>query len=304
MAPPKWYKDKPVTIFKQASNPDDFEHGYDWRGYWKNEWKPDGGTKEWRKMDATTNEEWHWPDKYKQPHHHTFSNQSQYYTGDVEAGTWDKKEKFHPTQFNRLMESAFTKDKEAVKRRDNKEFNFDDFTRFVKKHKENDLSDSEIKTVWDSLSTSGYNPAKLAYLISTESKYIKSAKAKSSTAGGLGQMTKTALEDLYKSKAGNIFGQYLSNQRSVSDQMGDFLKYIRKYNKETDSYGEIKAKHLGPNKRPDDEISRTMRRSITRDQKSNLKGKLVKDLIDVLNSEYDEAMFGYDRGFKIGGKLK
>lgn len=87
----KWYKSQAV-VNGISLNPDDKEHYYDYRGFWKeNRGKSNIG---------------HFTDKYKIPGHPTFSEESIYSEPIVKGGKWNtiytpiKEEKFVPSNYN------------------------------------------------------------------------------------------------------------------------------------------------------------------------------------------------------------
>ena len=94
------------------SNPDNQEHGYDYRGYWLENRKKD--------IDYSS-PEFHFPDTWKQPWHETFSNESQYANmrygiNPKSVGHWEG-ETFVPGVYNDIMggrspQSEFLKTKE------------------------------------------------------------------------------------------------------------------------------------------------------------------------------------------------
>lgn len=106
-----WYS-KIAKILNLDSNPDNQEHGYDYRGYWLENRKKD--------IDYSS-PEFHFPDTWKQPWHETFSNESQYanmkYGINPESvGHWEG-ETFVPGVYNDIMggrspQSEFLKTKE------------------------------------------------------------------------------------------------------------------------------------------------------------------------------------------------
>ena len=75
-----WYSK--VAKYKNLNpNPDADGQDYDYRGYWKNED---------RNGILGSNPNAHFTDKYKQPTHPTFSNESQYSNNETPGGTWVK----------------------------------------------------------------------------------------------------------------------------------------------------------------------------------------------------------------------
>lgn len=73
-----WYS-KVAKHKKLNPNPDADGQDYDYRGYWKNEDRDD---------ILGSNPNAHFPDKYKQPTHPTFSNESIYSNDKTPGGTW------------------------------------------------------------------------------------------------------------------------------------------------------------------------------------------------------------------------
>lgn len=73
-----WYS-KVAKHKKLNPNPDADGQDYDYRGYWKNED---------RDVILGSNPNAHFPDKYKQPTHPTFSNESIYSNDKTPGGTW------------------------------------------------------------------------------------------------------------------------------------------------------------------------------------------------------------------------
>lgn len=73
-----WYS-KVAKHKKLNPNPDADGQNYDYRGYWKNED---------RNVILGSNPNAHFPDKYKQPTHPTFSNESIYSNNKTPGGTW------------------------------------------------------------------------------------------------------------------------------------------------------------------------------------------------------------------------
>lgn len=73
-----WYS-KVAKHKKLNPNPDADGQDYDYRGYWKNED---------RDVILGSNPNTHFPDKYKQPTHPTFSNESIYSNDKTPGGTW------------------------------------------------------------------------------------------------------------------------------------------------------------------------------------------------------------------------
>lgn len=75
-----WYSK--VAKYKNLNpNPDADGQDYDYRGYWKNED---------RNGILGSNPNAHFTDRYKQPTHPTFSNESQYSNNETPGGTWIK----------------------------------------------------------------------------------------------------------------------------------------------------------------------------------------------------------------------
>ena len=75
-----WYSK--IAKYKNLNpNPDADGQDYDYRGYWKNED---------RNGILGSNPNAHFTDKYKQPTHPTFSNESQYSNNETPGGTWVK----------------------------------------------------------------------------------------------------------------------------------------------------------------------------------------------------------------------
>lgn len=75
-----WYSK--VAKYKNLNpNPDADGQDYDYRGYWKNED---------RNGILGSNPNAHFTDRYKQPTHPTFSNESQYSNNETPGGTWVK----------------------------------------------------------------------------------------------------------------------------------------------------------------------------------------------------------------------
>lgn len=75
-----WYSK--VSKYKNLNpNPDADGQDYDYRGYWKNED---------RNGILSSNSNVHFTDKYKQPSHPTFSNESKYSTKETPGGEWVK----------------------------------------------------------------------------------------------------------------------------------------------------------------------------------------------------------------------
>lgn len=75
-----WYSE--VAKYKNLNpNPDADGQDYDYRGYWKNED---------RNGILGSNPDAHFTDRYKQPTHPTFSNESQYSNNEIPGGTWVK----------------------------------------------------------------------------------------------------------------------------------------------------------------------------------------------------------------------
>lgn len=75
-----WYSK--VAKYKNLNpNPDANGQDYDYRGYWKNED---------RNGILGSNPNAHFTDRYKQPTHPTFSNESQYSNNETPGGTWVK----------------------------------------------------------------------------------------------------------------------------------------------------------------------------------------------------------------------
>ena len=80
----KQFKDWYSKVAKHKNlnpNPDADGQDYDYRGYWKNENRDD---------ILGSNPNAHFPDKYKQPTHPTFSNESIYSNDKTPGGTWVK----------------------------------------------------------------------------------------------------------------------------------------------------------------------------------------------------------------------
>ena len=80
----KQFKDWYSKVAKHKNlnpNPDADGQDYDYRGYWKNEDRDD---------ILSSNPNAHFPDKYKQPTHPTFSNESIYSNDKTPGGTWVK----------------------------------------------------------------------------------------------------------------------------------------------------------------------------------------------------------------------
>ena len=80
----KQFKDWYSKVAKHKNlnpNPDADGQDYDYRGYWKNEDRDD---------ILGSNPNAHFPDKYKQPTHPTFSNESIYSNDKTPGGTWVK----------------------------------------------------------------------------------------------------------------------------------------------------------------------------------------------------------------------
>ena len=78
----KQFKDWYSKVAKRKNlnpNPDADGQDYDYRGYWKNEDRDD---------ILGSNPNAHFPDKYKQPTHPTFSNESIYSNDKTPGGTW------------------------------------------------------------------------------------------------------------------------------------------------------------------------------------------------------------------------
>lgn len=75
-----WYS-KVAKYKKLNPNPDADGQDYDYRGYWKNED---------REGILGSNPNAHFTDKYKQPSHPTFSNESKYSNNETPGGTWVK----------------------------------------------------------------------------------------------------------------------------------------------------------------------------------------------------------------------
>lgn len=93
----RWYS----TVAEQLGldpNPDGKLQAYDYRGYWK-EHKRDN-------MNIYSGD-FHFTDKYKQPHHPTFSDESKYAKNIKGVGHWEG-ETFIPGDFNRLMQASKT----------------------------------------------------------------------------------------------------------------------------------------------------------------------------------------------------
>lgn len=96
-----WYKNISSKL-KLNSNPNDYNHHYDYRGYWlenKN-----------NNIDYSE-KDFHFPDKYKKPTHETFSNESIYATEEYginpkTVGHW-KDNVFIPGSFNILMNNNY-----------------------------------------------------------------------------------------------------------------------------------------------------------------------------------------------------
>ena len=75
-----WYNK--VSNYKKLNpNPDLADQYYDYRGYWKNEDKDE---------ILKDNSEAHFIDKYKQPGHPTFSNESIYSNEQTKGGSWSQ----------------------------------------------------------------------------------------------------------------------------------------------------------------------------------------------------------------------
>lgn len=92
-----WYKNISSKL-KLNSNPNDYNHHYDYRGYWLE--NKDNN------IDYLA-KDFHFPDKYKKPTHETFSNESIYATKEYginpkTVGHW-KDNVFIPGSFNILM---------------------------------------------------------------------------------------------------------------------------------------------------------------------------------------------------------
>ena len=95
----EWYA-KVAQVNHLSPNPNDAEHAYDYRGYWKN------ATSEERLSGFK--EGWHGTDTYKWPSHSTFSVESKYYDPKTMEGVgyWDG-ETFIPGSFNALMKASY-----------------------------------------------------------------------------------------------------------------------------------------------------------------------------------------------------
>lgn len=81
-------------------NPNDIEHAYDYRGYWKN------ATPE--ELERAQQPEWHGTDTYKWPTHKTFSVESKYYNPKTMNGVgyWQDENTFVPGSYNALMKAT------------------------------------------------------------------------------------------------------------------------------------------------------------------------------------------------------
>jgi hypothetical protein len=78
----EWYSK--VSKYKNLSeNPDSEGQFYDYRGFWKNEDK-------WRDEILGESTDAHFIDKYKQPGHPTFSDESKYSSKETQGGEWSK----------------------------------------------------------------------------------------------------------------------------------------------------------------------------------------------------------------------
>jgi len=75
-----WY-DKTAKFKNLNPDPDADDQKYDYRGYWKNE-----NSSEILKEKSSA----HFIDKYKQPGHPTFSNESQYSNKNTQGGSWSQ----------------------------------------------------------------------------------------------------------------------------------------------------------------------------------------------------------------------
>ena len=71
-----------------SPNPDDPEHYYDYRGYFKEH------------NNAAEEIKGHFDDKYKLPGHETFSIESKYYKPGMMAGHWENEDEYVPTPFS------------------------------------------------------------------------------------------------------------------------------------------------------------------------------------------------------------
>lgn len=95
-----WYKDISSKL-KLNSNPDDYNHAYDYRGYWLE--NKDNN------IDYSA-KDFHFPDKYKKPNHETFSNESIYankkYGIDPKTVGYWKNDVFVPGSFNNLINNS------------------------------------------------------------------------------------------------------------------------------------------------------------------------------------------------------
>ena len=92
----QWY-DKVASYKDLNPNPDDSLQSYDYRGFWKNEPMKDSML-----VDSPNA---HFTDKYKQPTHPTFSDESIYSNDSTKGGSWgtDKKDNWF------FKHSEFTK---------------------------------------------------------------------------------------------------------------------------------------------------------------------------------------------------
>ena len=95
-----WYKNISSKL-NINSNPDDYNHGYDYRGYWLENKDND--------IDYSA-KDFHFPDKYKKPNHETFSNESIYankkYGIDPKTVGYWKNDVFVPGSFNNLINNS------------------------------------------------------------------------------------------------------------------------------------------------------------------------------------------------------
>lgn len=153
----------------------------------------------------------------------------------------------------------------------------------------------DINYLYSRLGDTGFAPEAVMYALGTESSYNPYAKSKTSSAIGLGQLTKGTLKSLYPKDWEDIYDQYINEERSIKDVIDDAVLNLSRINKNITSerdnlgYGRLKINLLAPNALLDSRISGVILKSLTKEQKKKVTNNFTyRDLMNMYQEEFDK----------------
>lgn len=159
-------------------------------------------------------------------------------------------------------------------------------------------SDEDLQYLYNQLSTTGWDPRAVMYAIDRETNFMPYVPNRTTSAIGLGQLTKAQMETLFKDKekAKDVYNQYQNKTRAVKDIIDDTMLQYKwmhdrlKSEPENMGYGRIKINLLAPNAKLTDIVPNYVYNgSLTKEQKSKLIPGVstYRDLMRLYDEEYN-----------------